>query len=348
MKIAVLSSPMTFQTQGGLQIQILETIEALKRLGVDAKLIDPNRQMLKDFDLVHVFSAINGNHRIVECARSFGVPVITSPLIQPHWTEKFGKKARLIESVVGKMTQWEMKTEYRHIESCLCNSDHLIALGDVERESIRAAFRVPVEKISVIPNGVPGRFFEAKADLIERQKGMQPGFVLNVAAINSHKNQLMLAKASESRKRPVVLVGECLPPERGYLDQCLSYSNVGYLGKLAYEDALLPSAYAAASVFCLPSQSEVMPLSILESLAAGTPVVTTKNHSMNLDGFEHVLREVDPNNEHVIADAIDYFVKNPPTADDCRATVKNFTWDAVATAILRCYERILGNQSLKV
>lgn len=129
MKVAICSYPMLFQAQGGLQIQVLETKAALNRLGVEATIINPSTDRLTNYDLVHVFSAINGNYRIAEMAKSLGLKVITSPLIQPHWTKSFGIKTRLLDRLVGKVTGWDVRTEYHQISACLNYSDHLVALA---------------------------------------------------------------------------------------------------------------------------------------------------------------------------------------------------------------------------
>lgn len=341
MKVAVCSYPMLFQAQGGLQIQVLETKAALNRLGVETTIINTSDDQLTNYDLVHVFSAINGNYRIAEKAKSLGLKVVTSPLIQPHWTKSFGQKARFIDRVVGKITGWDLRTEYHQINACLDYSDHLIALGEIERQAIKDAFLQPHEKISVIPNGIPRRFFTAKPDLAN-QNGLKSGFVLTVGTISSHKNQLATVEALERSAPPIVLVGQTPSSQRDYLSSCLAHSNVSYLGGVDYENPLLPSVYAAAGVFCLSSQSEVMPLSILESLAAGTPVVATKNHCMDLGGMKDVLIEVDPNDRKQIREAILYFLSNKPSIASCQAAVSGLSWDTVGEALLGCYEKVLS------
>ncbi|TVT56272.1 MAG: glycosyltransferase family 4 protein [Azoarcus sp. PHD] len=346
MKVGFLSYPMLFQTQGGLQIQILESIAALKQRGIDARLCDPNVEHLSSFDVVHVFSAINGNQRIVEHAKAFGVPVVCSPLIRPHWTRSLGSRGRLIDRLVGRLTNWEIKSEYRQIESCLQNSNLLIALGEVERKSITDAFQIPQDRILVVPNGIPKRFFSATHDLAHAFLENKTPFLLCVATIDIHKNQLGLARATEKSGLQLVLAGECLPGNREYLAQLTAFPHVKYLGKMDYQDPLLASLYAAATVFCLTSHSEVMPLCVLEALAAGTPVVMTKHHCMDLSGTGDLVLEVDPADENAIAAAANELVTRIPDQLRCREAVKRYTWDAVAAQLEHAYTRVLNTSLL--
>lgn len=91
MRVGILSYPMLFQRDGGLQIQVRETIAALNRLPklparpLEVQLVDANHQRLADFDVLHVFSASNGTYRIMEMASEQGVPVVLSPLLSPGW-----------------------------------------------------------------------------------------------------------------------------------------------------------------------------------------------------------------------------------------------------------------------
>lgn len=341
LRVAVLSYPMLFQRQGGLQIQILETIAALKRLEIQAELINPNQDNLADYDLVHVFSAINGNYRLVEAAKGVARPVVISPLIRPDWTKYTGLRERFLDRLVGKLSRWHIHTTYREINFCLQTSDFIVALGEIEKKSITDAFGIISSKIDVIPNGIPQRFFEASSDLFTEEYGLEPGFVLCVAAINSHKNQLALAQALQDTSCKIVLVGQCLETDKDYLAQILDFPNVFYSGSLDYQDPLLVSAYAAAGVFCLPSRSEVMPLSVLEALASGTPAIVTKHHSMDVSGMHQVLAEIEPDSHEQIRSTVNRFLIGSISSEQCRNAVFHLNWDNVAQDLSGIYRSLV-------
>lgn len=342
-RVAMLSYPMLFQRQGGLQIQILETIAALKRLNIQAELINPIQDKLADYDLIHIFSAISGNYRLVEAAKGVAKPIVISPLIRPDWTRYTGFRERLLDRLVGKLSNWHIQTTYREIDYCLQNSDSIVALGEIEKRSIVDAFKVKPGKINVIPNGIPQRFFEASPNLFIEKHGVEPGFVLCVAAINSHKNQLALVQALRHTPYKIVLIGQCLETDKDYLAQILSFTNVVYLGAMDYQNPLLASAYAAAGVFCLPSCSEVMPLSVLEALAAGTPAIVTKHHCMDVSNMHkhRVLMEIEPDNHEQIRSTVSQFLTDPASSEQCRSVVLNLSWDSVARDLSDVYRSLI-------
>jgi glycosyltransferase involved in cell wall biosynthesis len=336
-KVAVLSSSMLFQRQGGLQIQILETISALTRLGIQADLINPNHDKLSDYDVVHVFG-VNHNQRLVEAAKEVPKPVVISPVLPQDWTRYTGLRDHLLDRFVRKLSHWHISTTFRGIDICLKFSDVVVALSEVEKASITAAFGIAKDKVTIIPNGVPARFFEASANLFIQKYGLEPGFILCVATINKNKNQLALAEALRHTDKQVVLIGSCAEPNKEYLARTLEFPNVIYLGTMDYQDPLLASAYAAAGVFCLPSQSEVMPLTALEALATGTPVVMTSHHCMNLTNMSHVLREVEPGDHAQIRSAVEKSLVDAISPKQCKDAVMHLSWDKVALALADIYK----------
>jgi hypothetical protein len=338
--VGLISYPIAFQGSGGLKVQMLETLAALQVAGIDARFVNPFQDQLDAFDIVHVFAAINGNHRIVQMAKSMGCATVLSPLIRPFWTRSLSSRAQLLDRVVGKLTSWEIRTEYAQIAAGLRAADAVVGLGPVEVDCIAKSFKIPRTKLHVVPNGVADAFFWATPDDFRREFGIDGPFVLNVATVDAHKNQLALAEAMQGAGVPLVVIGECRSENRPYLEQLLRQGHVRHLGVMDPTSPLLASAYAAASVFVLPSHDEVMPLVVLESLAAGTPVVMTRNHCMRLNASEEVLREIDPSNGPAMRAALQAFLYRSPPADLVRGTVKDYTWTSVAEQLISIYRRV--------
>lgn len=337
MRVGLLSYPMLFQREGGLQVQLRATLEALVQLGVQAELVDPHRHRLDEYDVIHVFSAINGNYRIVETAAEMGVPVVLSALVPPAWDKATGACARLADRLAGRLTAWTVQTSYAQTKRALQLAQLVIALGAAERNAIVQAFRTDAHKIRVLPNGVERRFFAAEPMLFRRHTGIAGPFVLMAGAISPYKNQLGLAQALGNAGINVVLAGCAQPRHRDYLRQLLACPGVHWLGALAHGDPLLASAYAAAAVLALPSQGEVFPLVVLEALAAGTPAVMTRDSALQLPGSAFALRQLRADDLPAWHAAIDAFIAGPPDRPAVRALVEQFTWRRVAQQLARCY-----------
>ena len=341
MRVGMLSYPMLFQREGGLQVQVRETLAALGRTGAGrglaVSLVDPCRMRLDEFDLVHVFSAINGNDRIVEAAVDLGVPCVLSPLVPPGWTRSSGTRARVADRVLGNVTRWNVHSSYAQMRRALQQATLVVALGEAEKRAIRNAFLVDDQKVRVIPNGIGACFFEAGPRLFRDKTGIEGDFVLMTGAISPYKNQLGLARALAPLALPFVVIGEARERDSGYLAELRREPGVRWLGSLRHDDPLLASAYAAATVFALPSQGEVAPLSVMEALAAGTPVVMTETSALDLPASEAAIARVHWQDAGAQRAAVQRFMAARPARRHVRELVQGLTWDRVALALTACY-----------
>jgi glycosyltransferase involved in cell wall biosynthesis len=311
---------------------------------VRAELVDPNRQRLDQFDLIHVFSAINGNVRVVEAAAEMGVPVVLSPLLSPGWNRAAGLRARVADRLAGRLTGWNVQTSYAQTKRALQLARLVIALGEAERDAIASGFLVDPARIRVFPNGIGGHFFMAHPGLFRQRTGIEGAFVLMVGSVNPYKNQLGLVRALAGLDLPVVLIGPAAREDQPYLAALLASPQVHWLGALAHDDPLLASAYGAASVVGLPSRGEVFPLAVLEALAAGTPVVMTNESALELPGSEFALRKAAWQDGAAQRAAVCQFVKQPPSRADVQALVTGYRWPRVAAAIAECYVVLVGER----
>ena len=346
MRVGILSYPMLFQRDGGLQIQVRETLAALNRVvpcaprHLQVQLVDANHGRLADYDLIHVFSAANGNYRIVEMACELGLPVVLSPLLSPGWNRSAAWRARLADRLAGRLTDWMVQTSYAQSKRALQLASLVIALGEAERTAIVDAFDMNESKIKVFPNGINPHFFTANSDLFRRETGLERPFVLMVGSISAYKNQLGLAQALAGSGLPVVLIGAAPRADMAYLQKLLALPHVSWLGPLDHADPLLASAYHAAAVAALPSQGEVFPLSVLEALAAGTPVVMTAQSALDLPDSAFALRKVRWDDGPAQRQAILDMLALPPERCRVQALVERFTWERVAAQIADCYYQV--------
>jgi glycosyltransferase involved in cell wall biosynthesis len=349
MRVGILSYPMLFQRDGSLQVQVRETINALNRIAhipsrgqLEAELVDPFRSRLDDYDLVHVFAAVNGNHSIVEAAVALDVPVVLSARIAPGWNRSDGKRARIADRLLGKLIGWGVQTSYAHTRHALQLATLVVAQGEAERQAIRSAFLVNPAKVRVLPNGISPHLFEADAALFRSRTALQGQFALMVGAVSPYKNQLGMAHALSELALPFVVIGEAQERDTDYMRRLRAIPGVICLGSLRQQARMLASAYAAATVYVLPSQGEAFPLTVLEALAAGTPAVMSDASALQLPNSEFALKRARWDDTRAQKSAVLDLLEAPPERERVRALVRPFTWDSVALQLADCYADALA------
>jgi len=133
---------------------------------------------------------------------------------------------------------------------------------------------LPAERVTLIDNGVPVDGYPAL------EGDHDPPRILYVGLLTPRKGVLDLLEASRLlRERGVPhetwLLGGT--PDEGPAAEAEVRAaldgSAKLLGTRAPEE--MPGEFAHADVFCLPSWWEAMPLSVLEAMAAGLPVVAT-------------------------------------------------------------------------
>ena len=121
----------------------------------------------------------------------------------------------------------------------------------------------------------------------------------------------------------------------------LPAGRVHLVGRLADTD--LHRAYAGASAFCFPSTWEGFGLPVLEAMAHGVPVVTSRGTSMaEVTGAAALL--VDPTDATALAEALGAALgaQHDELARAGRARAAQFTWERSAALHVEAYRRALG------
>lgn len=342
MKVGIISYPMLFQRGGGLQIQILQTISYLRKKCIDVSLINPLSDKLSDYDLIHLFSAINGNYRIAQHLNAIEKPMVVSPLLQPYWNRSLGQRAKIIDKIVYRVSRWTIRTDYFQINEALKNSKILFSLSVTEKNALVQAFNIDPEIIFTAPNGIEDNFFGADPDLFREHFSIMEPYILQVSSVNEHKNPLTTALACKNLGYTFVLIGPVTNADHAYLDKLLKFDHVRYLGPMTYDNPLLPSAYAGADAFCLPSLSEVSPLVTIEALASGTPVVMTRNHAMDFNDEKKFVIEVAPNSVSEVTKALANLIELKVDRKICSSTVERLRWGNTVDTIIKGYKFALS------
>ena len=226
----------------------------------------------------------------------------------------------------------------------------VLVLTDSQRAFVREVYRVPPERVFVVPNGVGPEFFRPVPHTPSEHGALR---LLFVGRLSAQKNVSRLLRAMSLVREAVQLdvVGDGELHGRLLLEaERLGLSAAGprrvrFVGTLLRED--LVRAYAEADAFVLPSDREGMPLVVLEAMASALPVLATDvPGTAELVRGTGLLTAPEPG---ALAEAIDRVALDPALRLDlARASeraARGYSWEAVSRRVEEVYDEVYGGRT---
>jgi glycosyltransferase involved in cell wall biosynthesis len=212
---------------------------------------------------------------------------------------------------------------------------------------------VPDEKIGVIPNGIdlseygnlPPRGAFKKKFFIRNDEKM----ILYLGRIHRVKGVDILVKAFANVAEKLtdvklVIVG----PDDGYLGElerlikALKIENdVLIMGPLYGKDKL--AAYIDTDVYVLPSRYETFPMSVLEAVACGSPVILSENCGVAGYFKDKVGLVVKPDSKHLEGALFEMLLNQERQEffrENCKTVIEDFSISQTVSMLEKIYEEL--------
>ncbi len=237
-------------------------------------------------------------------------------------------------------------------------ADHIITVSEYSKKDLVETYGIREEKITVTHEGAGKEFVpierQKAKDEIARKYRIAGDFILYLGRLQARKNLMRLVNAYSLVRKAgfnhrLVLAGQqdsFFQPVLARVRELKLENDISFPGYVAAED--VPTFYNAAEVFVYPSLYEGFGLPLMEAMACGVPVVTSRASSLDeVAGDAAVL--VDPLDELSIAEALKNVLNDPELRKRLgQAGLKRsrlFSFERAARQTLDVYERVVGVQT---
>lgn len=203
---------------------------------------------------------------------------------------------------------------------------------------------MPDLDIGVIPNGIDTEKFYPP----QNQSLTQPIQLLTVCRLISRKRIDLLIKAVAGAKSlgldiclNIAGQGNLMPQLKKIAARLNIADNINFLGRVPAEQ--IPQLYRNNDIFIMSSAHEGMSNAMLEAMASGLPIITTR-----CEGVEELIIDngivVEQADASAMAQAIKKLTDNHQDytlmCQSARKQAEKFRWTATAEQYLNCYKKI--------
>ncbi len=295
-----------------------------------------------------------GHRRFAALLRALRPDVLHAHMYGSNvWGSIFGRVFR-VPAVVAHEHTWSYEGQYvrRVVDGLVIGrlADAFLAVSSADAERMHRLERVPRAKIEVVPNAWSPRPAAAAGDL-RTELGIPAGAAVAAAVMlmrpQKRLDVLLDAFARLRANLPdarLIVAGD--GEERAAVEAGIVRRGLGAAVHLLGYREDTAAVWAAADVMVMSSDFEGMPLSLLEALAAGVPVVAT-----NVGGIPDVVDErcsilVERRDPEALARGLATVLSDPDRraamAVAARARAGDFTVAKYAERCAGVYERLLA------
>jgi glycosyltransferase involved in cell wall biosynthesis len=252
---------------GGAQIQIEQTLSALKATGLDA---EPLRWWdgSQPADLIHYFGRMPAEH--IRLAHQKNIKVVVGELLTALGSRSRGQIA--LQKFATNLFQITLPATftarfawdaYRLADACIANTAW-------EAHLMNYLFGAPKERIHVVPNGVEEIFLNSA-------KAARDQWLVCTATLTERKRVLELAQAAVRARTPLWIIGKAYSDADPYAQRFFALAKqqpkiLRYEGAIS-DRAWLARVYREARGFVLLSAMETRSLSAEEAAACECPLL---------------------------------------------------------------------------
>ncbi len=235
-------------------------------------------------------------------------------------------------------------------------ADFIVADSQATKSDLVELYSIPDAKVEVLLSGVDSRFCRVETPEVlmttrrQYKIGARP-YIFSIGTVQPRKNYGRLIQAVAHLRTAGYDIDLVIAGGRGWLEDPIYETlhttkmeeHVHFIGFA--DEADLPALYSAAYLCAFPSLYEGFGLPILESMACGTPVITS-----NLSSLPEVAGDaaitIDPYNLDAITDGIrrllDDSALHQAYVQKGYERAKQFTWEKSARHLRQIYSKLLA------
>lgn len=240
--------------------------------------------------------------------------------------------------------------------------DRLIGVGESVRQALVDNEGLPERRTETIYNGVPlEKFLAVKGDAdlrsaVRCELGITTNqfAIIQVARLNAlkdHATAIRTIKRLRDNDVPakLILVGD--GEERPALEKLVAEQQLTKAVKFLGARSDIPRLLTAADAFLLSSISEGIPLTLIEAMGAGIPIVST-----DVGGIPEIIEHgvagllAPARDDETLATHLQSLWQNPKqraelAANGCRRAVEQFSLEQMNRQYIDVYEQLLGRSA---